>query len=292
MRAIYEFHRTVNGWNDIGYNFVVDLYGRIFEGRAGGIDEPVVGAHAGGYNLVSSGIAVLGSFSETPISSAARTALQHLLAWKLSLHGTPSTGRVTVRVNPAGAVYSKYPANARVSLPRVAGHRDADSTECPGDVLYGELGGIRGQVRRLAGDPVLAKLVLLPAVAPPAEAPAPMTPTSAGATPAPGTATPAQLLLTLQTLSGTPLAGAPVLLQARTVSRRGLSVHESTLAEGLTDAQGQLALALGFAAGAARTLHVRALYPGGAGHGAAVSRAVAVPPQPALTPPPGSVPSP
>jgi len=53
LRAIYAFHRDVNGWNDIGYNFVVDLFGRVFEARAGGVDEPVVGAHAGGYNLES-----------------------------------------------------------------------------------------------------------------------------------------------------------------------------------------------------------------------------------------------
>ena len=72
LRAIFAFHRYVNGWNDIGYNFVVDLYGRIFEARAGGIDEPVVGAHAGGYNYFSSGVAMLGSFMETPISAAAR----------------------------------------------------------------------------------------------------------------------------------------------------------------------------------------------------------------------------
>ena len=64
LRAIYAFHRYVNGWNDIGYNFVIDLYGRIFEARAGGIDEPVVGAHAGGYNLVSTGVAVLGLVHE------------------------------------------------------------------------------------------------------------------------------------------------------------------------------------------------------------------------------------
>ena len=48
LRAIYAFHRYVNGWNDIGYNFVIDLYGRVFEARAGGIDQPVVGAQAGG----------------------------------------------------------------------------------------------------------------------------------------------------------------------------------------------------------------------------------------------------
>ena len=69
LRAIYAFHRYVHGWNDIGYNFAIDLYGRIFEARAGGIDEPVVGAQAGGYNLASTGVAVLGTFSGVPIST-------------------------------------------------------------------------------------------------------------------------------------------------------------------------------------------------------------------------------
>src|SRR5882757_10039353 len=156
LRAIYAFHRYVHGWNDIGYNFVVDAFGRIFEARAGGVDEPVVGAHAGGYNLASTGIAVLGSFVATPISPRARIALQHLLAWKLALHGAPARGRVTVRVNPAGAVYSRFPANAQVSLPRIAGHRDADTTDCPGDTLYRELRAIRQGVGRLAPRPVLA----------------------------------------------------------------------------------------------------------------------------------------
>ena len=169
LRAIFLFHREFNGWNDIGYNFVLDRFGRIWEARAGGIDEPVVGAQAGGYNVVSSGVAVLGSYSGTPISTAARTALQQLLAWKLSLHGTPCSGRVTVRVDPAGASYSKYPANARVSLLRVSGHRDADSTDCPGDALYAELPAIRASVLRLAGNPVKAALVLIPAA--PAAAP-------------------------------------------------------------------------------------------------------------------------
>jgi len=170
LRAIYAFHRDVNGWNDIGYNFVVDLFGRVFEARAGGVDEPVVGAHAGGYNLESTGIAVLGSFSGTPISAAARSTLQRLLAWKLALHGAATQGRVQVRVNPAGAVYSKYPARARVSLPRIAGHRDADSTDCPGNTLYGELPRVRRAVASLTGRAVIAALALQP---PPGVAPTP-----------------------------------------------------------------------------------------------------------------------
>ena len=72
-----------------------------------------------------------------------RGALERLLAWKLSLHGRPAAGRVTVEVDPAGARYSRFPAGAHVSLPHIAGHRDGDSTECPGNVLYGELPAIR-----------------------------------------------------------------------------------------------------------------------------------------------------
>ncbi len=67
---------------------------------------------------------------------------------------SPSLGRVTVRVNPAGAVYSRFPAGARVSLPRIAGHRDADSTDCPGDALYGELPALR---QRIPASPVIPR---------------------------------------------------------------------------------------------------------------------------------------
>jgi hypothetical protein len=276
LRAIFLFHREFNGWNDIGYNFVLDRFGRIWEARAGGIDEPVVGAQAGGYNLVSSGVAVLGSYSGTPISPAARAALQQLLAWKLALHGTPSGGRVTVRVNAAGASYSKYPANARVSLPRISGHRDADSTECPGDALYGQLPGIRGRVLRLAGEPVKATLALVAAPAPPP-----------GSSPQPP-----QLAVTLAALGGSPLAGAPVQLQARTVARRGLEVTHTTLAEGVTDAGGQWLSPASFAVGAAAPLWVRAVCPGRPGGGAAVSPAVHVAPVAAPTPSPVPAPTP
>ena len=264
LRAIFLFHREVNGWNDIGYNFVIDRFGRIWEARAGGIDEPVVGAQAGGYNFVSTGVAVLGSFSATPISAAARTALQRLLAWKLSLHGTASTGRVTVRVNPAGASYSKYPANARVSLRRISGHRDADSTDCPGNTLYGQLPSIRRSVRPMMASAVSATLAVMP---PAVEATTPPVP--------------AQLLVSLARLDGTPVTGVPVQLQTRSVARKGLLVTHTTVAEGITDATGRCVIAATFAAGALTPLAVRALYAGGGpGAGAAVSSAVTVEPVP------------
>ena len=75
IRSIYTYHVRSNGWNDIGYNFLVDAYGRVFEGRAGGIDRPVIGAHTEGFNTGSVGIAVIGNGSLAPLTAAARDAL-------------------------------------------------------------------------------------------------------------------------------------------------------------------------------------------------------------------------
>ena len=108
LRSIFQFHRFVRGYNDIGYNFAIDAFGRIWEARAGGVDAPVSGAHAGGYNFVSTGVVILGTFIGVLPSPAALAALERLLAWKLSLHGAPVLGRVTVRVDPAGAGFTRF----------------------------------------------------------------------------------------------------------------------------------------------------------------------------------------
>jgi hypothetical protein len=153
LMSIFTYHRYVRGFFDIGYNFAVDAFGRIWEARAGGIDLPVIGAHAGGYNEESTGMVVLGSFSSVVPSPAAIDALERLLAWKLSLHGLPALGRVTVQVAAYDAFYTPFPPGAQVSLPRVAGHRDGDQTSCPGDAFYARLPSIRPQVAGLAGSP-------------------------------------------------------------------------------------------------------------------------------------------
>jgi hypothetical protein len=149
--AMYQFHRFVRGWNDIGYNFVIDLFGRIWEARKGGVDLAVVGAQAGGYNQESTGVSVLGTFSSVVPSAAAIAALEQLLAWKLPLHGLPAQGEVTVEVNPPDFFYTRFAPGARVSLPRVAGHRDGCTTDCPGNALYAQLPSIRPRVAALTG---------------------------------------------------------------------------------------------------------------------------------------------
>ncbi|MFZ1154813.1 MAG: N-acetylmuramoyl-L-alanine amidase [Solirubrobacteraceae bacterium] len=251
LRAIFDFHRYTHGWNDIGYNFVIDRFGRIFEARAGGIDEPVTGAQAGGYNAYSTGIAILGTYSSQRISSAALTALEHLLAWKLSLHGAPVQGRVTVRVTRAGAVYSRFPANTPVSLPRVAGHRDADSTDCPGDALYGELPSLRRRAVQLAGHPVRATLLSQAA-------------DSAGGAPT-------TLAGSLRFLTGMPIAGAIVEIQELTVARKGEVVTERIVGSTVTAPDGGWSLPIAVSPGAAGKTALRAISAGAPNLSAAVS---------------------
>jgi len=146
--AICRFHRNANGWSDIGYNFLVDRYGRTFEGRAGGIEEPVVGAQTKGYNGVSTGIANIGTFSSVAQTPRAVHATAELLAWKLSLHAVPVSGPVTVI--SAGGGGNRTPAGRPATFQRISGHRDANTTECPGRVLYGQLEEIGARAAALA----------------------------------------------------------------------------------------------------------------------------------------------
>ncbi len=123
-------------------------------GRRGreGSTQPVVGAHAGGYNSVSTGVAVLGTFSAVPPSAAAVAALQRLLAWKLSLHGVPAAGRVRVEVDPSDAFYTPFAPGQRV---QAAAHgrppRRRPDRAAPATRLYRRLPAIRRSVHGRAG---------------------------------------------------------------------------------------------------------------------------------------------
>ncbi len=150
LTSIYDYHRFARDYNDIAYNFMIDAFGRIWEARAGGIDLPVLGAHAGGYNAVSTGVAVIGSFMNVVPAAAAIATLERFLAWKLSLHGLPTSGRATVVVNRSDAFYTPFAPGAHVSLPRIAGHRDGDLTDCPGDAFYARLPAVRARADALA----------------------------------------------------------------------------------------------------------------------------------------------
>lgn len=167
--AIAKYHRDSNGWNDIGYNFLVDRFGQIFEGRAGGIDLAVIGAQAGGWNSKSTGMATIGDFGRAPFPEVGMAALTRLIAWKLGRHGVPASGAVPLV--SGGGTENRYPYGQTVVLPRVCGHRDGCKTDCPGAVLYGQLDDLRARVAAATpGPPVAAAAVATLVAAAPAVA--------------------------------------------------------------------------------------------------------------------------
>jgi hypothetical protein len=128
LRSIQAYHMDGRGWSDIAYNFVVDKYGGIWEGRGGGIDKPIIGAHAMGFNTNSVGVMVIGDYSATQPTAAALESVSQVIGWKLALHRVDPGGRVDF--TSLGS--TKYEAGVVVNLPRVVGHREVGLTGCPG----------------------------------------------------------------------------------------------------------------------------------------------------------------
>ena len=143
VKGIQLFHVQGNGWNDIGYNFLVDRFGTIYEGRFGGADRNVVGAHAMGFNTGSVGIALLGTYEDAAPSAAAQDAIARLVAWRLDLAHVDPTAFLTFISGGS----DRYASGIPVLLNGVSGHRDTGFTACPGDVLYGRLGTIAASAR-------------------------------------------------------------------------------------------------------------------------------------------------
>ncbi len=150
VRGIYAYHTTSLGWSDIGYNFLIDRFGTIYEGRYGGVARGVVGAQVYGFNTGSTGVSMIGTYTQDAPAAAAMTALERLLAWKLGLSGLNPTGTASMKYG--GLVDDKYKVGQTVSLPVIAGHRDANFTECPGLALYNRLPAVRRGVAALLDD--------------------------------------------------------------------------------------------------------------------------------------------
>jgi flagellar hook assembly protein FlgD len=145
VRGIELYHVKGNGWNDIGYNFLVDKYGQVFEGRYGGYEKAVIGAHALGFNDGSVGISVLGEYGNAQISPAAKTSLEQLLAWRLDLAHIDPLSTLTWQSggNP------RFGAGVPVILRAISGHRDTNFTDCPGNAFYAQLPQIAKDVAAL-----------------------------------------------------------------------------------------------------------------------------------------------
>ncbi|MGI8936807.1 MAG: DUF4214 domain-containing protein, partial [Iamia sp.] len=124
----------------VAYNFVVDKYGGIWQGRDGDITKPVVGGHAQGFNTYSTGVVLLGNFeSGGSPTSAMLDSTARLLAWKLGLHGLNPNGTVTVTSGGS----SRYSSGTRVTLPVINPHQATGYTACPGVNVVAKMSSLR-----------------------------------------------------------------------------------------------------------------------------------------------------
>lgn len=148
IRGVYAYHVKGRGWSDVGYNFIVDKFGRIWEGRAGGVERAVLGAHTGGFNRNTFGVSALGNFETAQPSPAMLAAIARIFAWKFAMYGNePGLDPLAhIRLLSEGGGTSRYRAGTTADFVRISGHRDAGRTACPGRNLYAQLPTVRALV--------------------------------------------------------------------------------------------------------------------------------------------------
>jgi len=148
VRSIYAYHTRTLGWCDVGYQFLVDRFGTVYEGRSGSLTAAVIGSQSGGFNEETFGVSIIGEFSHEPPSTASLNAVRSVIEWQFALDGIDPTGHSDF----TSAGNGKYPAGSVVRLPNIMGHRDNGQTLCPGDQLYALLPSFRSP---LTGPPIV-----------------------------------------------------------------------------------------------------------------------------------------
>jgi uncharacterized protein with LGFP repeats len=147
IRSLHTGQTRDRSWDDIGYHFLVDRCGTVYEGRAGGADRAVTGAHTQGFNHRTTGIAAIGTFTAgTRVPRAMTDAIAALAAWKLGLAGIDPRGVVRLTSSNSN---SRYPRGTTAVLPAVLAHKDAYMTSCPGPALIARLPDIRQRAAAL-----------------------------------------------------------------------------------------------------------------------------------------------
>jgi peptidoglycan-N-acetylglucosamine deacetylase len=161
IRRIYHDDARDQGLGDISYNFLIDEEGRIYEGRHSrqygrgqsptGQDQlgnGVAGAHAYGNNQGTVGIALLGNLGLLDATPRARASLEHLVAWITATH----------HIDPFGSSTYRNPTTGKTAaFPNIAGHRDVNATDCPGQTFYMTLPRVRADVGALIAGKALAR---------------------------------------------------------------------------------------------------------------------------------------
>ncbi|MDK4258309.1 N-acetylmuramoyl-L-alanine amidase [Corynebacterium propinquum] len=142
----YQYHTQTLGWCDIGYHALVDKFGTIYEGRRGGLNEGVMGAHAGGYNQGTFGISMVGNYEIAPINEAIIQSVGQIAGWRAAQSGFDPSG--TIQMTSGGSSYAKYPAGDTRTFQRFHGHRDVGATTCPGQHAVARWSDIRNATNK------------------------------------------------------------------------------------------------------------------------------------------------
>ncbi len=156
VRSIYAYDTKGLGWSDIAYNVIVDKYGQVFEGRAGGLERAVRSAATGGFNPSTFSVSALGTYTTTAPTSSMLTSIERILAWKLGLYHLNPAGTAKLVASSGDGTTSRYANGVSHTFNVISGHRDAGLTACPGNLLYAKLPTIRSAVKRLMGAAILA----------------------------------------------------------------------------------------------------------------------------------------
>jgi uncharacterized protein with LGFP repeats len=159
VQGIYAYHTQTLGWCDIAYNALVDKYGQVFEGRAGGLNGPIDGDHTGGFNRGTWGVAMIGNFDDVPPTPIQLRTVGRLLGWRLSIDRVDPRG--TVALVSEGGPYTNYPTGATATLPTIFSHRDVGATDCPGNAAYSLLDEIRDVAARFNSPPSPEDMAML-----------------------------------------------------------------------------------------------------------------------------------
>ena len=152
VRGIYYYHAVTLDWGDVGYNFLIDKYGTVFEGRSGSVAAPAgkmsIGAHARGVNTGTMGLSMMGDYSSISPSDAQLSSVGKMAGWFLKRAGISDVnGWASLQVRTT----DRYQAGSTISMPRILGHRDVGYTSCPGNVGYSKLGTIRTIAQQQTG---------------------------------------------------------------------------------------------------------------------------------------------
>ncbi len=151
LRAIYYYQAVTEKWGDIGYNVLVDKFGRAWEGRQGGVDKPVIGGHVLGFNTGTAGLTIIGNYVDTEPSAESLNTTAQYVAYKLGTAGLDPKSSVAL----AGGPNEKYKTKTTITTPRVFPHNFLGNTQCPGAHILSKLDAIREQASQLAGSVTL-----------------------------------------------------------------------------------------------------------------------------------------